>query len=53
MKWKGGNNEDRLAFIQEKKRELGNNINRVLALSSKRTPMQSKIFHDMPYLEFN
>lgn len=42
--WKGGDDEDRLNFIKAKKKELGNNIDRVLALSSKRTPMQSKVF---------
>ena len=45
--------EDRREFMKQKKAELGDNLARVLNLSSKRTTNGSVLKSDMPYLEFN
>ena len=51
--WKGGDFEDRREYIAAKKRELGENLDRVLNLSSKRTIQGSKVKSDMGALEFD
>lgn len=37
-KWTGGDEEDRREYIKKKKQEMGANLERMLTLSSKRSP---------------
>ena len=53
LQWKGGDDEDRLEYIKEKRKELGPTISRMLALSSKRMMTHAQVRSDMPFLEFN
>lgn len=51
--WHGGDKEDRAFFIAQKKQELGLNLEKALAFSSRRSTHQAQVIHNMPFLEFN
>ena len=52
-RWRGGDEQDRLEYIEAQKARLGSNIDRVLMRSSKRMPSGHYLKDEVPYLEFN
>lgn len=48
--WKGGDKIDRFEYIKEQKKRLGENIDRVLELSNKRSHLVRQNRSDSAYL---
>ena len=52
-KWAGGDTQDRLEYIKAKKQEMGEKLDKVLSLSSKRSVDNHKLKGDMACIEFD